>query len=315
MSNKVALGVDVGGTNVKAGLVSADGKLIALTSWPTESQYGFSHFVAALKHNITALAHENGLSWSDIDSVGLGLPGFLDLESNLLIHAVNLGWADNVPVVSLLQSELNKPVVMDNDANLAALGEVWIGAGRGAKSALCITLGTGVGAGIIIDGHVYRGVSSMAGEIGHIPMKVDGELCNCGQRGCLETLVSATALARIGAQAGLISPKGEVGTVSCEDVFHLAKTGDSAAQELIDNMIDWLARGLTIAANILNPQVIVISGGVVHAGEALFQPLQKLFSEYALHRVADSCRVLPAELGSNAGVLGAARLAWQNIGD
>ena len=151
----------------------------------------------------------------------------------------------------------------------------------------------------------------MAGEIGHIPMKVDGELCNCGHRGCLETLASATAIAREGAKAGLKSPKGENFPLTAETVFNLVKIGDLTAKKVVDTMVDWFARGLAMAANLLNPDVIVIGGGLVHAGDTLFQPLERLFRAYTLNRVTDSCRLLQAELGSNAGMLGAARIAWQ----
>lgn len=313
MGKAVVLGVDVGGTNVKAGLVAGDGQVIASVKWRTNSEGGFSYFTKELKQNVETMASAHGLSWTDIRATGIGLPGFLDLNAATLIHAVNLHWSDDLPVIKLLQEELEMPIVMDNDGNLASLGEVWIGAGRGAKSGLCVTVGTGIGAGIVLGGQVYRGISTMAGEIGHLPMKVDGELCNCGHYGCLETLASATALVRAGIRIGLTSPTCGESKLTARDIFSLAKAGNNEAVRVVNEMVDWLARGLTTAAHLLNPEVIIIGGGVVQAGETFLKPLERLFKSYTLERVTEGCKLLPAELGADAGVLGAARLAWQNI--
>ncbi len=311
MAQQVVLGIDVGGTNVKAGLVVQEGATVAARSWPTQSEEGFSYFAETLYHHTVEMASEAKIDVSNVVSVGIGLPGFIDLSSGVLHQAVNLKWPFDVTVVRSLEAIFGIPVSVDNDGNLAALGEVWLGAGIGSKSALCVTIGTGVGGGIVIDGHVYRGVCAMAGEIGHLPMKLNGELCNCGRYGCLETLASATALARMGERAGLKSLKGDSLPVSAEDVFWYAKQGDPIAKSIVQEMVIWLARGLANAANLLNPDMIVIGGGVVQAGETLFSPLVQAFREFSLPRVADSCKLVPARLGQRAGMLGAARLAWQ----
>lgn len=285
--------------------------MVTTMSWPTESDKGFTYFSQTLRQHMEEMASTAGLETENLQAVGVGLPGFLDLEAGILKRAVNLKWPLDLPVVDTLQEVFGVPVCMDNDGNLAALGEVWIGAGIGSKSALCVTIGTGVGGGIVLDGHVYRGVSTMAGEIGHLPMKPGGEPCNCGKHGCLETLASATALARMGSRAGLKSFRGDDIPVTAEDVFRHVNLGNQAAIQIVDDMVDWLARGLAQAANLLNPDVIVIGGGVVQAGDALFTPLIRAFRQMALPRVADSCRLVPAKLGTHAGMLGAARLAWQ----
>lgn len=309
MSDVIALGIDIGGTNVKVALVKADGDVIAQGSVPTAPERGPEIFVKAVADYARQLTRENEIEWATIVGAGVGMAAFLDVERGWVEESVNLHWRD-VPIVELLEKALDKPVRIDNDANVAALGEAWLGAGRKAKTSLCITLGTGVGGGIVIDGHIHRGASTMAGEIGHIHVKNQGALCNCGHYGCLETLSSATAIVRAGKEAGLVGADGDL---TAKDIFALAGQGNDVAQGVIDDMIYWLAVGLGVAANLLNPNVIVITGGVVNAGEALLRPLREAFAKEALIRVARVCEIVPAELGSEAGVLGAARLALQAV--
>lgn len=309
MNGQLALGIDIGGTNVKLALVNADGDVIASESVPTAPERGAEEFCRSVAKTAKDMAASASVPWADVMGVGVGIAAFLDVERGWVEEAVNLHWFD-VPLGELFTKELGKSVHVDNDANVAALGEVWLGAGQNAKSALCVTLGTGVGGGIIIGGRIYRGVSTMAGEIGHITVKSDGELCNCGRHGCLETLSSATALARHGRQAGLVSPNGELDS---KMIFEMAQAGNETAQGVIDEMIHWLAVGLSIGANLLNPDVIVIAGGVVNAGDALIDPLRTEFVKATLVRVSRMCKIVPATLGSQAGVLGAARLVLQHI--
>ncbi|WAH37273.1 ROK family protein [Alicyclobacillus dauci] len=308
MAERVALGIDIGGTNVKVAFVKHDGQVIAQESIPTAPERGPERFVSSVAETVRQLASDNHIDWdNDVLGVGVGIAGFLDYKRGFVEESVNLHWFD-VPMAEMFERALGKPVRLDNDANVAALGEVWLGAGRSATTALCVTLGTGVGGGIVIDGHIHRGASTMAGEIGHIQVKNDGELCNCGHYGCLETLSSATALVRNGLAAGLA---GEDGELTAKGIFDLASTGNATAQRVIEDMIHWLALGLSTGANLLNPDIIVIAGGVVNAGNALIEPLREAFSKAALQRVARACTVVPATLGSQAGVLGAARLVLQ----
>lgn len=312
MLKKLVLGIDVGGTNVKTALVNQFGDVLQRLNWPMEAMNGPEKFALEVHDKVSEMLQEAEFQWSDIGAAGVGLPAFLDIREGKIEQAVNLHWT-NVPIVTLLADCLQVPVVIDNDANLAALGEVWLGAGKQSHSALCVTLGTGIGGGIVIDGHVYRGAATMAGEIGHIPIKWDGEICNCGHRGCFETLASATALAKAGQRVNLVSPRGVNQELTAEDVFTLAREGHVVASQVIQEMIYWLALGLTSVANTLNPDVIVIGGGVVLAGDALLVPLRKSFEELALPRVVRSCEIRAAQLGEKAGMLGAARLAWQYI--
>lgn len=304
------MGVDIGGTNVKVAFATKTGEVRAQGSWPTLASEGPAAFAQRLYKQAHQLANENNIDWNQIQAVGVGLPGFLNMKEGKLELAVNLHWED-VAIVELLEAALRKPIVMDNDANAAALGEVWLGAGTDASIAVCVTLGTGVGGGIILEGKVHRGVSVMAGEIGHVVMKPDGDLCNCGHYGCLETLTSATALVKAGHQAGLHSPLGDDVPLTSEDIFAYAAQGNEAAQRVIEEMVDWLGLALANFANIINPDVFVISGGVVNAGDALLVPLRRAFLRHALGRAAEPCKIVAATLGSSAGVLGCARLAWQ----
>lgn len=309
MAEAIALGLDIGGTNVKVAFVRQNGDVVAQGSVPTAPERGPRVFAVEVAKFARQLAAKQGIAWEDVMGAGVGIAGFLDVARGWIEEAVNLHWYD-VPMGDLLQKELGKQVVIDNDANVAALGEVWLGAGNAANTALCVTLGTGVGGGIVIGGQVHRGASTMAGEIGHIMVQNDGELCNCGHYGCLETLSSATALVRHGKAVGLVSESGDL---TSKDIFDMAAAGNETAQKAIRQMIYWLAVGLSVAANLLNPDVIVIAGGVVNAGDALILPLRREFEKKALHRVAKNCTIVPATLGSQAGVLGAARLVWQHI--
>lgn len=310
MEQKLALGIDIGGTNVKLAIVRSDGRVLVDRSIPTAPERGPEAFSRTVGAEARAMADEASVAWDSVVGAGVGMAGFLDVERGWVEEAVNLHWRD-VPLADLLQSSLDKPVRVDNDANVAALGEVWLGAGQNAHTALCVTLGTGVGGGIVIGGRIHRGASTMAGEIGHIMVKNDGELCNCGHRGCLETLASATALVRHAVAAGVKSPDG--GELTAKEVFALAAEGHPAARAVVDDMIHWLAVGLAVVANILNPDVIVVAGGLVNAGDQLMEPLRAAFQREALARVARACRLVPAKLGDQAGVLGAARLVLQDI--
>ncbi|UNO49192.1 ROK family protein [Alicyclobacillus acidoterrestris] len=307
MTERVALGIDVGGTNVKVAFVKEDGTVIAQGSIPTDPARGPERFSLEVAEYAKALAQKNDIVWDSVTGAGVGLAAFMDVDKGWVEESVNLHWY-NVPIGDLLSNALGKSVRMDNDANVAALGEVWLGAGRDARTALCVTLGTGVGGGIVIDGRIHRGVSTMAGEIGHIQVKNDGELCNCGHHGCLETLSSATALVRHAKEAGLVGQSEEL---TAKEVFDLAADGNEIAQVAVADMIHWLSLGLSIGANLLNPDVIIIAGGVVGAGDALIEPLRAAFARDALVRVSRSCTIVPATLGSQAGVLGAARLVFQ----
>lgn len=310
------LGIDVGGTFIKAAAITETGTMTAKLEWPTEAAEGTEALLDRLGAIARATAEEAGWQWSEVTGAGIGLPAFLDFESGIVEEAVNLGWK-NVHIVDEMKKRLAVPVYFDNDANVAALGEAWLGGGRGHRHILMVTLGTGVGGGVVIDGRIYRGANGMAGEVGHIVLEpVQGERCNCGQIGCLETISSASAIlraARKRLQQGEESSLQAIDSPTTKDVFAHAVAGDSLAREVVDHAIHRLGYALAIIGNTLNPEVIVIGGGPSKAGDILYKPLREYFAKYALKRVAASAVIRPAELGNDAGIIGAAKLALGQV--
>lgn len=310
-----AIGVDLGGTFIKAALIDESGNILYKEEAPTLAERGPDDILRRIEGMIREIATKNGLAVADLAGLGIAIPGFIDDESGVADEVVNIGWRD-VPVREPLKQRLGIHVSMENDANAAALGEAWVGAGRGRRFALCVTLGTGVGGGVVIDGKVLRGANTMAGEIGHMVMVPGGAACNCGHHGCLETISSATGVVRMAREAlaaaqqtGAHSTLSDDQELTAADVFAAADAGDALANEVVDKAIETLAWGLGTAANVINPEVIVIGGGMSRAGARLFDPLRVALPNYALRRVAAAVTLVPAELGNDAGVVGAARLA------
>lgn len=309
----IFLGLDIGGTSVKAALVTEAGELLHKQEFPTNASAGLDDFCERTYQALQVGVKESGCVVEDVRGVGVGIPGPVDLKMGTVIEAVNLGWT-NVPVVQLLKDKLKLPVALENDANVAALGEAWRGAGSGSESALCVVVGTGVGGGIVLDGRLYRGAQGGAGEIGHLMVLRDGPLCNCGNRGCLETLASATAIIRSAREA---QARGEIPadvTISgAEDVFALAAHGNVGAAAVIAQAADWLGYGLALAACTLNPEVIVVGGGVSKAKDALLLPVREAFARYVFPVIREDSRIELATLGNDAGVIGSARLIAQQL--
>lgn len=305
------IGIDVGGTFIKAAAITASGDMIAKAEWPTEAAQGTDAVIDRIASIANAAAEQAGWNWQEVSGVGIGLPAFIDFENGIVEEAINLGWK-NVAIKRELEQRLGIQVEFDNDANAAALGEAWVGGGRGRKHVLAVTLGTGVGGGVIINGQIYRGANGMAGEIGHILIQeTNGDKCNCGHYGCLETISSATAILRAAKRriaAGEATTMNTVDELTTRDVFEHAQSGDRVASEVIDYAVNRLGFALAMLANALNPEAIVIGGGPSQAGEVLYKPLNQYFIKYALKRVAEAAEIRPAELGNDAGVLGAAKL-------
>ncbi len=310
----IFLGLDIGGTTVKAALVTESGEILHKHEFPTNANAGLDDFCERTYQALSLGVKESGCSLQDVRGVGVGIPGPVDLNTGTVIEAVNLGWT-NVPVVKLLKDRLGLPVALENDANVAALGEAWRGAGSGSESALCVVVGTGVGGGIVLNGHLYRGAHGGAGEIGHLMVLRDGPLCNCGNHGCLETLASATAIIR---EAKNAQTRGEIPAnrviSGAQDVFALADAGNLAARKVITDAAEWLGYGLGLAACTLNPEVIVLGGGVSRAKDALLLPVREAFARYVFPVIRDDSRIELATLGNDAGVIGSARLIAQQVG-
>jgi glucokinase len=258
---------------------------------------------------------------SKLIGIGVGAPGPVNFTNGSIEVAVNLGWK-NFHLKDLLEMETSLPVIVDNDANMAAIGEMWKGAGEGAKNLICVTLGTGVGGGIIANGEIVHGVNGAGGEIGHITSVVEnGALCNCGKNGCLETIASATGIVRLtmeklhnhNVSSKLRDYDNEDQTMSSKLVLEAAKEGDELATRIIDHITYYLGLALANLANGLNPEKIVIGGGVSKAGEVLLFPLKEQFTRFAFPRVAQGVDLSIAKLGNDAGIIGGAWLAKQQF--
>ncbi|MDR6225642.1 ROK family glucokinase [Desmospora profundinema] len=309
------IGIDLGGTTVKLGIVDENGGLLYKAEKPTRGEEGPEASLARIADHARELAEAIGTPWSNVAGVGMGLPGFLDLEKGEIIRLTNIPW-ERVPVRSMLEAELGLPVAIDNDANAAALGEAWSGAGAGFNDLICITLGTGVGGGIIVGGRLVHGLSGMAGEIGHIPVEADGVRCGCGQRGCLETISSATGMTRL-AREGLAQGRHSVldeaekrGELTTREIFAAAKDQDGLALDVVDRATDALGRVMAMLSVVNNPAAFIVGGGVSRAGDELFTPLRRSYAKHTLVEVANGVQILPARLGNDAGLIGAAGLVW-----
>ncbi|MGG1686404.1 ROK family glucokinase [Pseudalkalibacillus sp. NRS-1564] len=312
---KWLIGVDLGGTTIKLSFLDFYGEIISKWEIPTDKSEAGRHITTHIARAIDDKMEEMNVSRKKFSGIGMGAPGFIEMDSGFIYHAVNIGWRD-FPLKDKLEVETGLPVIIDNDANIAALGEMWRGAGDGARDLLCVTLGTGVGGGVITNGTIIHGTNGMAGEIGHITSIPDGGAqCNCGKTGCLETVASATGVVRI-AMEKLMSHQDSVlyhiyqekNEITSRDIFEGADAEDPYAVEVVNNVTFHLGLAIANLANSLNPSKIVIGGGVSKAGDVLLTPLKKQFEKYALPRVREGADFAIATLGNDAGVIGGAWL-------
>ncbi|MES9685714.1 glucokinase [Bacillus sp. AFS001701] len=320
MMAKMIVGVDLGGTSIKLALLTNNGEFIDKWEVPTDKSDRGKHIPKTITIAIEEKLKQMAKTKEDIAGIGIGAPGSVRLEDGLIFAAVNLGWV-NFPLKEILEKESGIPVIVDNDANIAAVGEMWKGAGNGAKDVVMVTLGTGVGGGVIVNGDVAHGISGSAGEIGHITVQLEnGVLCNCGKTGCLETISSATGIARIANEKLQNTTKETVlkemsndSPITAKDVFEAYSNGDEVAEEIVNHVMRYLALVLAGVGNTLNPENIIIGGGVSNAGELLLKPLKKYFDEFAFTTVRDSTKLSIAKLGNDAGAIGAAYLVKKFI--
>ncbi|MCW3491562.1 ROK family protein [Dethiobacter alkaliphilus] len=311
MTNNLYAAIDLGGTKIYSVLANSKGDILAHTRLETRAREGSETVMDQMVSSVDQLLEKSGGKKVQLAKIGVCIAGFYDWEKRLLIHSPNMaGWSD-VDVESRLQDKLGIPVIAENDANAAALGESRRGAGQGSGDMVFITVSTGIGAGLITDGKIYRGSRGFAGEAGHMVVKPDGPLCGCGRRGCLETVASGTAIARIanehmqnGRKTILSEITAQNSKVTAPDVFAAAKKKDPLAQEVLQEAIHYLGIGLVNLVNLLNPQVIVIGGGVSEAGDDLFVPLRQIIAEHAVPPAAASVTLRKAALGMEAGVAG-----------
>jgi glucokinase len=312
MANNIYIGVDLGGTSIKVGICDENGKLLHQMEGNTEAEGGPEVVIKNIADYVREIVASSSYDWDQVAGIGAGIAGFLDMEEGVVKLSGNLGWHD-VPVKKMLEAQLGKTVKIDNDANVAALGEAWGGAGAGIPNLVCYTLGTGVGGGIIINSKIYQGSTGVAGELGHISIVPDLEaiLCGCGQMGCLETVSSATGIIRMAKDAverGDKTSLSLVEVIHAKEVFDAAKLGDEVALRIVNRAAFYLGKSMATLAVVLNPQRFILGGGVSKAGEILFQPVREIFKKYTPEPAQEGVDIVPATLGNDAGVIGAAGL-------
>jgi len=319
------VGVDLGATNVVSLLVNGEGKVIVKDSRATLAREGKEKTLSQIVNSVRAVLEKGqlqGISSASIKGVGVGSPGPLDTKKGIIHFAPNLAGWNNVPLVSFLGDQLKLPIFLENDANAAALAEWWIGAGKKVDNLVLLTLGTGVGGGIIIGGEVLHGAWDTAAEIGHMIIHAGGLVCGCGKRGCLEAYASATgvikrtvSLMKAGEDTVLRElVHGHLEDITCELVYRAAERGDELSREIAEETAKYLGIGIASIVNIINPEMVILSGGMTAAGDLLFKPVRKYAREYALEAAIRGVRIVPAKLGGNTGALGAAATVLKRKG-
>ncbi len=314
---KYYIGIDLGGTNISAGLVGEDASLINRLSVPTIRGRNAREIVKDMARLAKEAAALGEMDWEDIEGVGIGVPGTANRDTGMVEYANNLGFFDE-PIVPMLEEELpGKPIRFDNDANAAAWGEYLAGSGKGSKSMLAVTLGTGIGGGIILDGSVFRGVNYAAGEFGHFLIERNGTACSCGRKGCFEAYASATALIAQTRKAMKENRDsllwelcgGDLALVEGKTLFDGVRKQDQTAQQVLCRYMEFLAAGLVDLINIFQPELICIGGGISKAGDLLLKPLQEIIDKEDYARTSRiRTRLAVAKLGNDAGLIGAALL-------
>ncbi|MGQ0816287.1 MAG: ROK family protein [Gemmatimonadota bacterium] len=317
---KWVIGVDLGGTNIVVGVLPIDGgtgEVLGLKSEPTEAQRGAKYvvdkIVLLIEEARAEVVSQFGGARSDFGGLGIGAPGPLHRPSGTVIHAPNLGWR-NFPLRDLVSNAVKLPAVLDNDANCATYGEWWLGAGRNVDTLIGLTLGTGIGGGIVLHGEIFHGVSDAAGEIGHMTIEANGRKCACGNYGCLEAYASGpniAARAREGIESGYESMlsdlvHGKLEDITAATVYEAVVLGDPYANEVMRETAKFLGAGVANIVNIFNPEMVVIAGGVTQAGDHLFVPLRAEARRRAFKSAMDACEITAATLPGTAGVIGAA---------
>ena len=308
MANYV-FGVDIGGTTVKIGLFSAEGELLDKWEITTRTDDGGAYILGDIAASVQAKMEERGIDKADVQGVGMGVPGPVR-EDGTVIKCVNLGWGV-FNAADELGKLLDMKVKVGNDANMAALGEMWQGGGKGHQNIVMVTLGTGVGGGIILNGKMLAGVNGAGGEIGHMTMDLaETDVCNCGKRGCLEQYASATGIVRMANKALNDSDRPsklrEVQYISAKEIFDAAKSGDDLSMDLVDELGKKLGLAAAQIAAVVDPEVFVIGGGVSRAGQILIDATEKYFKQYAFHACRNTTFEL-AVLGNDAGMYGGAK--------
>jgi len=311
----VYIGIDLGGTNVGIGIVDNENKLIYKDSIPTKSERGFNEIVEDIVDLISRIININNISKEHIQGIGIGVPGIVDPKSGIVIDCVNLRW-NNVDIKGIIENKLNIPVSVGNDATVAGVAELVVGAMKGCQTGVLITLGTGIGGGIIINEEVYDGFHGVGSEIGHMIVGENYYNCNCGRNGCLETFSSSTAIIRYvrklieeGNDSAIMAEvKGNLNSIDGKVIFDQAKAGDKVACKVIDRMTNYLAIGIMNIISVIDPEVFVIGGGLSATGEYLISIIRDKVSQIAYYKGMDIGEIILSRIGNDGGIIGAAAL-------
>lgn len=294
MKNGCYLGIDIGGTNIRLGIVDDKGKILCRKRFPTLKEQGKDKVIARL---LKAIADVNKNSKYPIRGIGIGCPGPLDSRKGIVLSPPNLpGW-NKVPLKNIVQKRFKLPVILENDANCFALGEKWRGAAKGCKDIVCLTLGTGIGGAIILNGVLYTGKDGFGGELGHMSINFDGPKCGCGKRGCLEAYASATALVK--------RYKGKR-DVTSKEIYESALQGDGRAKKVLKETAFYLGVAISNFVNAFNPEIVVLGGGLAKAGDLIFPEIRRIVRKISLGPLLHNLKIAPAKLGEDAGIIGAA---------
>ena len=321
MKKNIAIGVDLGGTNIVTAIVNYQGKIVNHLKVPTLAERGKEATIERIIETIHKNIIQSTIALDNIIGIGIGAPGPLNVKKGIINFAPNLpGWED-VPLKKILEDEFNMKVVLENDANAAAWGERCFGAGQGVNNLVCFTLGTGIGGGIIIEGNIYHGSNYGAAELGHMTVNRDGPRCNCGNYGCLEAYSSATGIknrikSRIqkGVKSHFLTFDNDhlIESMSLKSIFETARMGDDLTQSVVKDAIAYLGIAIANIANILNPEMIILIGGITNEGDNLLNPLKKEVAGRTLNSNYKFLKIVIGKLGDLAGTLGAAALLFAN---
>lgn len=308
-------GVDLGGTNTKTGILNREGDILKSRIIKTLSAEGVDNTLERIWKTIQELAQELDINIKNIKGIGLGIPGPV-LEQSIVAFFANFPWERNINIKEKLEKLTGIETKLDNDANIIALGEAKYGAAKGSKSSVTVALGTGIGGGIYIDGKLVSGAKGAGGEVGHMKIVKDGKLCGCGQRGCFEAYVSATGLIREAVSRLTVNKQnllykmidGDLMKLEAKDIFDAAREGDAFSLDLVDYEAEYLALGIANILNIINPEVVVLGGGVALAGDILLNPMREKMVKYALPVTLEELKIVQGVLGNEAGIKGAVGL-------
>lgn len=309
------VGIDLGGTNTKIGILNIEGEIFKSTVIKTLSSEGAERTLTRIWEAAKGLADELQISTEDIKGIGIGIPGPV-INQSIVAFFANFPWGENVNIKFMMEKISGVETKLDNDVNIIALGEAKYGAAKGSNTSVTVALGTGIGGGIYIDGKLISGFKGAGGEVGHMKLVKDGKLCGCGQKGCFEAYASATGLIREATSRLIVNKQnllytmieGKLDTLEAKDIFDAAREGDEFSLDLVDYEAEYLAMGIGNILNIINPERIVLGGGVAMAGDILMNPLKEKLTKYALGVTLKDIEIVQGVLGNEAGIKGAVGL-------